>query len=144
MFAGASAFGLDLGGYLLNAFATSRATTTGLGVEVTSSTVLRLSALTTSSIITASMAKHLQISAPFFAGRRSHFATVIGDGGLQGFAAHDRAVHLFRRQAVEVIGDVLIETLSASSSVMPLMISVSAEDEAMAEPSQRSGNARPG
>jgi hypothetical protein len=36
------------------------------------------------------------------------FAAIVGDGGLQRFAAHHRAVHLLRRQTVEIIGDVLV------------------------------------
>jgi hypothetical protein len=35
-------------------------------------------------------------------------AAIVGDRGLQRLASHHRAVHLFRRQAVEVIGDVLV------------------------------------
>ena len=39
---------------------------------------------------------------------RPLLATIVGDGGLQSFTAHYRTVHLFRRQTVEVVGDVLV------------------------------------
>ena len=39
------------------------------------------------------------------------FAAVVGDRRLQRLAPHHRAVHLFRRQAVEVVGDVLVADL---------------------------------
>ena len=35
-------------------------------------------------------------------------APVIGDGGAQRLGAHDRTVHLLRRQAFKVVGDVLV------------------------------------
>ena len=58
--------------------------------------------------------------------------SVVLDGHLQGLAAHDRAVHLLLGQAAQVVGDILVGDLAASSRVMPLIISVRAEAEAMA------------
>ncbi len=39
------------------------------------------------------------------------FAAKMGDGRTQRFLAHHRAVHFFRRQTVEVVGDLLVGDL---------------------------------
>ena len=43
--------------------------------------------------------------------RLADFTTEVGDGGLQRLAPHDRAVHLLRRQAIQIVGDILVADL---------------------------------
>jgi hypothetical protein len=92
----------------LDLLVAGRAAAAGLGVVGDLLQVLRLLARTTDldqggvdGEAFADQVAFLVIVAPLF-------AAVIGDGGLQRFAAHHRAVHLLRRQAVEVVGDVLV------------------------------------
>ena len=40
-----------------------------------------------------------------------YLATIVGDRRLQRLASHHRTVHLFRRQTVEIVGDVLVADL---------------------------------
>jgi len=67
-------------------------------------------------------------------------ASVVGDGGAQGFVAHDRTVHLLGRQAAKKISDILVGQCQASVTVLPITSSVSAEDDAIAEPQPKVWN----
>ena len=107
------AFGHDLGEDFLDAFVTGGTAAAGLGVVghvldrgevVGADRVLDQHRVDGEAL--ADQRAFLVVVLPLL-------AAIVGDGGLQGFAPHHRAVHLFRRQAVEIIGDVLVATPSA-------------------------------